>query len=223
MEEMKFNQMGVGDTTSTVSITESRISAMLSAGQVEEALMEILRHGIAPSSIYAKQMRAMCHMRKKEFDKAKEIVNDLVRRSQDALSMKMLGDISFLSVEYEEAEKWYRKSLEKVPGEPNVVHDLAVAIVSQGKLDDAIRIFRQACALQPGNPSFRHHLAMMLVLNHQYREGWTLMESRLEIPRYLRRLSCTGEILARAGCERKDHRASLRAGLWRHDHVHSLR
>jgi hypothetical protein len=63
-----------------------------------------------------------------------------------------------------------------------VVHDYAVAEASQGRLEAAIRNFREACELAPGRADFKHHLAIMLVLAGHEAEGWKLMDARLHCP-----------------------------------------
>lgn len=182
MGEHKFKKYESHDATSAVEITETRLSAMLGAGQVEDALNEIILRGEAPKGLQAKQMRAMMVLRKRQLDEAYRMIDELCRLSQDALSFKMMGDCCFLKTDYEKAEYWYRRSLAKEPNNPDVVHDLGVAIVSQGRVEDCYPHLRQAAFMRPDAPQFKHHLAIMLVLGGHDREGWNLMESRLDVP-----------------------------------------
>ena len=182
MGEHKFKKYESHDVTGTVGITETRLSAMLGAGQVEDALNEIIMRGEVPKGLQAKQMRAMLVLRRRQLDEAERMIEELCRQSQDALSFKMMGDVSFLKTNYEKAEYWYRRSNAKDPANGDVVHDLGVAIVSQGKIEESYQYFRRAIAMRPDAPQFKHHLAIMLVLGGHEREGWNLMESRMDVP-----------------------------------------
>ena len=171
------------DSTGTVSISESRLSEVLAAGQVEQVLMDVLNQGIQPNSIHAKQMKAMLFLRQKKFDECEKLVAGILRmHPEDGLSNKMMGDMSFLKVDYKSAQKWYSEALKILPNHPDIVHDLAVAIVSEGRVDESIPLFRKACLLKPQDANFKHHLAIMLVLAGKIHEGWAQMESRLDVP-----------------------------------------
>jgi len=80
------------------------------------------------------------------------------------------------------AENWYGRALSKIPDHPDIVHDYGVALVSQGKMELGIGEFKRACELAPTRADFWHHLSIMLVLNGKEKEGWAMMEKRLEIP-----------------------------------------
>jgi hypothetical protein len=85
-------------------------------------------------------------------------------------------------VKYEQAEDAYRKAVALSPDSPEIVHDLGVALVSQGRLEEAIEQFRKAVAMAPDRADFHHHLAIMLVLGGHLEEGWREMEWRMHCP-----------------------------------------
>lgn len=185
MGEAKIKKMlaPMEDTTSYITISEPRLSEVLATGDVEKVLMDILTNGIQHNSASARQMRAMLFLRQKNFEECRRIIEGILRSNpKDGLSCKMMGDIAFLTVDYKEAQKWYSKALEAIPNHADIVHDLAVSIVSEGRVDESIPLFRAACLLKPQDANFRHHLAIMLVLGGRLEEGWALMESRLEVP-----------------------------------------
>lgn len=182
MGEHKFKEMGDLDETSTVSISEPRLAAMLGANQVEDVLSEILMRGEAPKGLQARQMQAMMLLRHRKLDEAEKMIEDLCRRSQDQLSYKMSGDVKFLKCDYEGAEKWYLKVLEKDPTNADVLHDAGVAIVSQGRIEESYPYFRRAIAYNPQNAQFKHHLSIMLLLGGHDVEGWNMMEERMNVP-----------------------------------------
>lgn len=175
----------LADDTAAPDITfnENRASEILSRGQIEDALMQILEGGIDAHSPASRRMLAMCHMRAKRMDQARVIIDAEHRRFPgDPLLLKMLGDWHFLVSDFTRAEHFYARALTKVGDHPDIVHDHAVAVASQGRIEDALVDFRRACALNPEKPDFKHHLAIMLVLAGQEDEGWPLMEARMGVP-----------------------------------------
>lgn len=166
-----------------ITFNENRAAEILSAGQIEDALMQILEGGIEPLSPAARRMLAMCHMRAKRMDKARVIIDAENRRTPgEPFLLKMLGDWHFLVSDFPKAEYFYERALEKVPDHPDITHDRAVAIASQGRIEDALVGFRKSCTLNPEKADFKHHLAIMLVLAGHEAEGWPLMEARLGVP-----------------------------------------
>ncbi len=173
------------DETRSVSITainEARASEILSKGDVEDALRQILTHGIDPASAEAKRMMVMMHMRTKKMDEAKKLLDQLYIDVPDGLTFKMLGDWHFLVNDFQKSQNWYGRALSKIPNHPDIVHDYAVATVSMGKVDQGIQDFRKACELAPTRMDFKHHLAIMLVLGGYEKEGWEMMEYRMNVP-----------------------------------------
>jgi len=173
----------VPGVTITTSINEARIAEVLGVGDVEQSLALIVERGIKPETMEALQMKAMLCMRQRKFDEAKKVLERLLREFPgNALTMKMMGDWSYLNTEFRKAQNWYGRALEKKPNDANIVHDYAVAVAGQGHLEEAIPEFRRAIELAPQRPDFKHHLAIMLCLAGHEKEGWKMMEHRLGVP-----------------------------------------
>ncbi len=170
-------------TTTTVTISEPRIAEVLGKGEVESALEMLLETGISRFSPSAMQMRAMMHMRRGRWADAEKTIKQMMssQAQPQAASYKMLGDANYLQVHYTEAELCYAKSV-TLNALPEAIHDLGVAIVSQGRVAESILHFREACRLAPDRHDFKHHLAIMLVLNSELEEGWDLMKHRMGCP-----------------------------------------
>lgn len=156
--------------------------AVLAAGDVEQSLKICLENGCSPYTGTARQMLAMLRLRKGEFADAEKLVQEAIRLTPDAISYKIAGDAAFLQCKYEEAEKNYRKTLELFPAMHETWHDLGVAVVSQGRVDDSLTYFMKSVELQPERADYHHHLSLMLLLGGQEEAGWDRMQWRLRVP-----------------------------------------
>ena len=90
---------------------------------------------------------------------------ELVELAPDATQLNNLADIYYRSSRFEEAARWYSESVRQAP--PDTVflsrHNLANALESLGRVDEAIAEHRQAlaemrAALAPGDPRLLHAL-----------------------------------------------------------------
>ena len=97
-------------------------------------------------------------------------MSDDFRRALDA---HRAGDL-------EQAVALYRAALPHEPSHGS--HNLAVALASLGRFDEAETFFRRAIELEPRLPHTRHSLAMLLLGQGRYEEGWPLFEARRRIP-----------------------------------------
>lgn len=165
----------------TVTISEPRIAEVLSRGDTEQALEHLLEIGISRWSESAIHMRAMMHLRKGRFHQAEQCIKHMMNTGKNPIAFKMLGDVNFLQTKYMEAELCYAKAITLNPA-PETIHDLGVAIVSQGRVDESIMHFRESVRLCPERDDFKHHLAIMLVLGGHLEEGWELMKHRMGCP-----------------------------------------
>ena len=176
---VKFTPAGVN--AKTTSVQDELTSRILARGDVEEAFRLTLENGLSKYSAAALHMRAMLRMRKGDMDAAEEMIDRSLRIEPTAFAWKMAGDCSFLKSQFDRAEHFYRKAIAMDPTSPEAVHDLAVAITSQGRVEESLVGFRKAIELDP-RPDFKHHLSIMALLAGHDEEGWELMKYRLEVP-----------------------------------------
>ncbi len=158
------------------------ISQYLASGDVEQTLQLVLEHGINPYSVHAVQMKGMMKMRKGLHAEAEGIINTALSMRSDHIGWKMRGDTAFLQQRYAEAEAHYKKALTLRPNTPEILHDLGVAVVSQGRVDECLQWFQKAIDLSPDRGDFHHHMALMLLLAGQEKAGWDRMQWRLQVP-----------------------------------------
>lgn len=163
-------------------IAAEQARQILSAGDVEQSLKVLLENGCSPFTGSAIQMRAMLALRKGDFKQADPLISQCVRMKPDPVSLKMAADSAFLQCRYEDAEKNYRKAIELRPESHECWHDLGVAVVSQGRVDECLQYFQKAIDLQPTRADYHHHMSLMLCLGGQEEAGWDRMQWRLNVP-----------------------------------------
>lgn len=162
-------------------INDARLAEIMTQGQSEDALLSICETGITPSEPTALQMRVMLHMRKRQFVEAGFVLLELLKASPDWFAHKLQGDWHYLQSQYDKAERSYFEALKSVPENPDVLHDYAVTINSQGRTGESLPYFRRACDLAPSRRDFQHHLAIIEVLGGHLKEGWERMEARMDV------------------------------------------
>ncbi len=178
----EFHAVAQTTNTHTVTISEQRIAEILSRGDVETALEQILEVGIHRWSPSAMSMRAMTQLRRARFQNAEMTIKQLISSNpKDPMGYKMLGDCNYLQCRYTEAELCYGRAASMAPS-PETIHDLGVAIVSQWRVEECLPHFREASRLAPEKAEFKHHLAIMLVLGGHLEEGWEMMKHRIDYP-----------------------------------------
>jgi hypothetical protein len=127
-------------------------------------------------------MRGMLKLRRNEFGEAEGMINTALSMREDVIGWKMRGDAHFLQNRFADAEAAYRKALEFKPDHPEILHDLGVSVVSQGRPEDCLQYFKRAIDLAPTRADFHHHFAIMLLLAGQEKAGWDEMQWRLNVP-----------------------------------------
>jgi hypothetical protein len=163
-------------------LEQAGVTGFLAKGDVEESFRLVLENGVSPFSVSAIQMRGMLLLRKGMWSEAEASIATALSMREDMIGWKMRGDAHFLQNRYAEAEAAYRKTLELSPDSPEVLHDLGVAIVSQGRTRDCLQYFQRAIAKAPNRADFHHHFAIMLLLDGQEKAGWDEMQWRLNVP-----------------------------------------
>ena len=179
-EQPKVTFVPAAVDAKTTVVQEELTARILARGELEEAFRLSLEGGLNKYSGAALQMRAMLKMRRGDLDGAEELIDRSLRIASNYFGWKMAGDCAFLKSQFDRAEGYYRKAL-TLELTPEVVHDLAVAIVSQGRIEEALVHFREAIAIDP-RPDFYHHLSIMSLLGGHHEEGWDLMKWRLQVP-----------------------------------------
>lgn len=154
----------------------------LAKGEIDESFRLVLENGVNPHSVAAIQMRAMLNLRQSRFADAEKMVNTSLSMRDDAIGWKMKGDASYLQLRYEEAEQCYRKAHTLAPEKGDILHDLGVAIVSQGRTHECLECFQKAIEIEPHRADYRHHFAIMLLLDGQDAAGWDMMQHRMNVP-----------------------------------------
>lgn len=166
----------------TYTISPIRADEMLSRGQIEDALWKLVNEGVQPYQSPALRMKAMLQMRKRDFPGAGNTLLELMTVLPDGNTHKMLGDWHFLQNQYEKCAVAYAKADSLWPDNMDIVHDLAVALNSQGKFAQSLPLFRRAVELAPDRADFHHHLGIILVSHGFQTEGWREMEWRMKVP-----------------------------------------
>lgn len=160
---------------------EERSKQLLAHGDLEESLRLVLENGSSPFSVSSVQMRGMLALRKGKFPDADPLIAQALALKADSTGWKMAGDSAFLQCKYAEAERCYREALKIAPDSPEITHDLGVAIVSQGKVQECLEYFQHAIDLSPDRADFHHHIAIMLILAGQDAAGWDRMQWRMGV------------------------------------------
>ena len=58
-----------------------------------------------------------------------------------------LGNLCYKSGDYSRSEGFFRKALERAPGNPDVMNNLANAMLMQGRIDEARKTIEEALAI----------------------------------------------------------------------------
>ena len=123
-------------------VATEQAKKMLSAGDVQNSLKIVLQSGCSPYTASATQMLGMIALREGNFaDADRLIAQSLKMDGKSAPSPKMACGSAFLQCKYEESEANYRKAIALEPKFHEAWHDLGVAVVSQGKVDECIPVF----------------------------------------------------------------------------------
>ena len=78
----------------------------------------------------------------------------------------------------------FQQALELAPNHVDAHLNLGVTYRKMGELERCIDCFRRALLLRPGDVSARWNLATALLMKGEVREGWSLYESRRELPNF---------------------------------------
>lgn len=163
-------------------VATEQAKQLLTAGDVQNSLKIILQNGCSPYTPSAVQMLGMIALREGNFPEADKLIAQALKMdAKHPLSHKMAGDSAYLQCKYDLAETNYRKAVELSPRYHEAWHDLAVSIVSQGKVDECLAVFAKAIELE-ARADYQHHFALMLVLAGQDAAGWDRMQHRLNVP-----------------------------------------
>lgn len=163
-------------------LTEVGVTGALARGDVDESFRLVLETGCSPFSVSSVQMRAMLKMRKGAHAEADSLIHQSLMMREDGIGWKMRGDSYFLQQKFQDAESCYLKAMKFMGHQSEIHHDLGVAILSQGRVQECLQHFQRAIDIQPERSEYHHHFAIMLVLAGQDAAGWDRMQSRLNVP-----------------------------------------
>jgi Flp pilus assembly protein TadD len=96
-------------------------------------------------------------------------------------SLQTLGSYSYLVGDYEEAVGWFRQAAERMPDDPNVAHNLSLALSRLDRLEEAADVSRQAVKLNDEDARFVYQLALVLDRDGKIEEASTQYRRFLEI------------------------------------------
>lgn len=77
-------------------------------------------------------------------------------------TLQTLGSYSYLVGDYEEAVGWFRQAAELKPDDPNIAHNLSLALSRLDRLGEAATVSRRAVSLDEDEPRFVYQLALVL-------------------------------------------------------------
>ena len=146
--------------TQSVSIKENQGGAMIPeiAATLEKADKE-------PNNFNAQIQAGQMYARIQNTEKANEFLQKAVAAHQDIFQdLATLGNGFFDLKNYEEAEKWYSKALEKNPDDVDVRTDLGSSFMERANpdIDRAIREYQTSLAKNPNHENTLFNLALAL-------------------------------------------------------------
>ncbi|MCD6290191.1 MAG: tetratricopeptide repeat protein [Anaerolineae bacterium] len=99
----------------------------------------------------------------KEWEKAKAIYRDLIRRYPDRMDAYLgLGEVYRARKEYAQAAYWYHRAKEADPDSYAPDFYLGLTSHAQKRYEDALRYYQASLALRPGNPWVIYYKAQTL-------------------------------------------------------------
>jgi protein O-mannosyl-transferase len=96
-------------------------------------------------------------------------------------SLQTLGSYSYLVGDYEEAVGWFSQAAEKLPEDPNVAHNLSLALSRLDRLEEAAEVSRRAIRLDEEEARFVYQLALVLDRDGKIEEASTQYRRFLEL------------------------------------------
>ncbi len=116
---------------------------------------------------------ANAHEELKQFDRAEEILRDLIRR--DATNDVALNALGYMLIDrglkLEEATGFIKRALEGDPGNPSYLDSLGWAYVKQGKFAEALAPLEQACKAAASASLMSDHLGDAYFSLKRYRDA----------------------------------------------------
>ena len=109
------------------------------------------------------EREALMHRYLKEWDKAADLYDDLVKRYPDKIDAYLgLGETYRAQGRYEEAASWFQRARELFPDDYRPPYYLGLVARAQKRHDDALAYFDQSLGLKPNNPSVLYYKATVL-------------------------------------------------------------
>ncbi len=159
---------------------------LISAGRLEEGIhhaREFIR--LMPEHaavVAARDMLGRALAARGEADAAEEQFALLLQAApRHTAANTYLGDRRLQQERHEEAIRYYQSALILVPGDPEVLRKLGLALAASGRVNESIGTFQRALAIDPDDPLLRSHLGRALASDGQYAEAVVQFRRVLEL------------------------------------------
>jgi tetratricopeptide (TPR) repeat protein len=123
--------------------------ALFNEGRTEEAephLRKAVR--LAPAFVVARNNLTKVYLKEGKLNEAIEQINELISHNEGTAEVYYnLAAALEIQKKYEDAIKYYAKSLELNPWDPDTNKRMGITLVAAGKANDAIRYSQRACEL----------------------------------------------------------------------------
>ena len=111
----------------------------------------------------AKKQKAFAAFQQQNLADAKNLLEHVCQKDRtDVESFFLLAIVNGMLGQNEEAEKMFRHVIKLMPNNADAHNNLGLTLEGQGRSDEALSCFQQACALQADNPDFLYNLANSL-------------------------------------------------------------
>jgi tetratricopeptide (TPR) repeat protein len=146
-----------------------------------DALQRIIALGSGGAS--SRVSLARLHYRKREFSEAERIAVELLEENpafSEALDVLGLARIGM--EDYARAVEPLERLLRARPSSTSAQHNLAVAYLHRGRLEEASRLWEWVLAREPNNYDASWHHAFVELGQHRFDRGWPHYERRRHLP-----------------------------------------
>lgn len=96
-----------------------------------------------------------------QYDRAIPVLERAVEMEESARRHELLGGSYGEEERWSEAEASFRRAASLAPDNAQILHNLGICIMNQGKLDEAIGVFEKELELSPGNDELQGLIAQL--------------------------------------------------------------
>jgi len=139
--------------------------------------------GLGSGGVSARVSLARLYYRKRDFREAERIALELLEDNPEYLeALDVLGLARIGMEDYAGAVRPLEQLLEMRPWSTNAQHNLAVAYLHRGRLEEASRLWEWILAREPNNYEASWHHAFVELGHHRFERGWPHYERRRHLP-----------------------------------------